>query len=660
MKNAHGTYLNLLDGLSLEKVWTWNQQVPQPIEACVHHLIEEQTLSASDDYAVKSWDGKMSYSDLDRHSNDLACYSASLGVGPGSMVPVCFDKSLWVVMTMLGVLKAGAAFVPIDLTQAPERREMVLKRVNTNRYVVAVHSALTQHLESEYQGKKLTRVQGDVLSIMYCLFTPESRGIPKGVTLQHRAVSTSCKYHGRRICFSKNTRTLQFSSYTFDACIFDILITLIFGGSICISSPTQRLDDVAGSIHEMKVNTALLTPTVARLVNPSEVSSLRTMALGGEAASPADFARWHHLDVVMNAYGPTECAVTCVMNDELLNAAQRDCIGIPSGTTCWIIDPQNETKLAPIGAIGELVVEGAQLAQGYLHDEVRTAESFIDNPSWLLHGSRSSSELSPAADIPERRGTLYKTGDLVRYVSDKGHLAYVGRKDAQVKLHGQRMELAETESHIMACVREAIQVSALVAKPGGQSAGLALVLPMTSSGKTDRKAFQQIVSFFTVSELAAPKRVRSSRTVIAEAGRRMKQLWARVLGLDESSISPDDSFFRLGGNSIAAMELPKLDQLSAHLSMDSKAAEVPTEVEAFSQLGGDVNITDCKDRVAHLCGVHALDIQDIYPCTPLQAGLIALTSKQSGSYVLWSIMKLEASINLQRFKEAWEKISTLQ
>jgi non-ribosomal peptide synthetase component F len=132
MNNAHGTYLNLLDGLSLEKVWTWNQQVPQPIEACVHHLIEEQALSASDDYAVKSWDGKMSYSDLDRHSDDLACYLASLGVGPGSMVPVCFDKSLWVVMTMLGVLKAGAAFVPIDLTQAPERREMVLKRVNTS------------------------------------------------------------------------------------------------------------------------------------------------------------------------------------------------------------------------------------------------------------------------------------------------------------------------------------------------------------------------------------------------------------------------------------------------------------------------------------------------------------------------------------------------
>jgi acyl-CoA synthetase (AMP-forming)/AMP-acid ligase II/aryl carrier-like protein len=339
------------------------------------------------------------------------------------------------------------------------------------------------------------------------------------------------------------------------------------------------------------------------------------MALGGEAASPADFARWHHLDVVMNAYGPTECAITCVMNDELLNAAQRDCIGIPSGTTCWIVDPQNETELAPIGAIGELVVEGAQLAQGYLHDEVRTAESFIDNPSWLLHGSRSSSELSPATDIPERRGTLYKTGDLVRYASDEVHLAYVGRKDAQVKLHGQRMELAETESHIMACVREAIQVSALVAKPGGQSAGLALVaflvlqdaslltvselqpdansspdkgnarvylippsvedelvkrlltytiptiwltfdqLPMTSSDKTDRKALQQVVSFFTVSELAAAKRVRSSRTVITEAERRIQQLWARVLGLDESSISPDDSFLCLGGNSIAAMEL---------------------------------------------------------------------------------------------------------
>lgn len=735
------TDLNLLDGPSLERLWTWNAQVPSAVNDCVHQLFELQASATPDTCSVEAWDGKMTYSELERHANNLACYLVSLGVRPGLVVPICFDKSVWVVVAMLGIMKAGAAFVPIDFSQAPERRELILKQVDAHviltsaehmiisetgkgRQAIAVTPDHMHDLDLEYIGKKLITIEPDPSSIIYCLFTSGSTGIPKGVTLQHRAVSTSCMAYGKRIGFNASTRTLQFSSYTFDACIFDIFTTLLFGGCVCIPSPDQRLDSVAGSIQALNVNTLFLTPTVARLVDPEEVPSLRAIVIGGEALSPPDFEKWQHLEVVMQAYGPTECAIFCSMNNEGRDATHTNCIGYASGTVSWVVDPHDGNKLAPIGSIGELLVEGPQIATGYLNDEERTAEAFISNPTWLLHGSTSTSG---------RQGRLYKTGDLVRYVGDDGTMAFVGRKDAQVKLRGQRMELAETEHHTMACIPGAPQMTALVAKLAGEGAVLALVgflvlketdksyvtdsrpeddgssrgnvrfhslpvsvedelakrlpgymiptiwftideLPVASSGKVDRKKLQQIVSSFTIADLAASKDRGSNRKVSTKAERHMQQLWSRVLGLDESGIGPDDSFFRLGGDSIAAMELvsqakkdglalsvaqvfqqPKLGQLALQLNLSPKESTEVLPIEPFSMLNGGIYFESCKKEIAQTCDVDVSDIQDIYPTTALQAGLIALTSKQSGSYVLQTVMKLSTDIDLPRFKDAWQE-----
>lgn len=744
MSNVQSTAtdLNLLDGPSLGKLWTWNAQVPPAVDDCVDHLVELQASATPDACSVEAWDGKISYSELERHANNLACYLVSLEVGPGVVVPICFDKSVWVVVAMLGIMKAGAAFVPIDFSQAPERRELIFKQVDAHivltsadhmiisatgqgRRAVPVTPNLMHDLDLKYHGKKPTTTASDPSSIIYCLFTSGSTGIPKGVTLQHSAVSTSCVTHGKRIGFNGSTRTLQFSSYTFDACIFDIFTTLLFGGCVCIPSPGQRMDDVAGSIHALNVNTLFLTPTVARLVDPKQVPSLRAIAIGGEAPSPADFKRWQHLEVVMQGYGPTECAIFCSMNNEGRDATHVNCIGYASGTVSWVVDLQDENKLAPIGSIGELVVEGPQLFEGYLNDEERTAEVLMRNPPWLLHGSHST---------PGRQGRLYKTGDLVRYVSDDGTMAFVGRKDAQVKLRGQRMELAETEHHTMACVPGALQVAALVGKLAGEEALPALIgflvlketnkfldvpesrpddsasctgtarfhslpvsvedelakrlpgymiptiwftideMPVASSGKVDRKKLQQIASSFTVADLAASKDMGSGRKVSTKAERHMQQLWSRVLRLDDSAIGLDDSFFRLGGDSIAAMELvsqarkdglalsvaqvfqqPKLGQLVLQLNLSPKDSMQALPIEPFSILNTGIAIESYKKEIAQACGVTTLDIQDIYPTTALQAGLIALTSKQSGSYVLQTVMKLSADIDLSRFKDAWQE-----
>ncbi|EFQ92914.1 hypothetical protein PTT_09891 [Pyrenophora teres f. teres 0-1] len=267
-----------------------------------------------------------------------------------------------------------------------------------------------------------------------------------------------------------------------------------------------------------------------------------------------------------------------------------------------MVDPENHERLAPLGSMGELLVEGPILARGYLNDVNKTEAAFINDPAWLLEGYRGH---------VGRRGRLYKTGDLVRYDVD-GNLVYLGRKDSQVKVRGQRVELGEIEHHVRECLPEARQLAVEVILPSGQKnhAMLAVFVqlgkgthnahleekaggdnitaqvvfltgteeelakrlpkhmvptvffallhfPMTTSGKTDRKRLREIGASFTAQQLAetqtssqGPKRQPST-----EAEQTMQQLWARVLGIDADIIGLDDSFFRLGGDSIAAMKL---------------------------------------------------------------------------------------------------------
>jgi aryl carrier-like protein len=277
-------------------------------------------------------------------------------------------------------------------------------------------------------------------------------------------------------------------------------------------------------------------------------------------------------------------------------------IGKSVASVGWVVDPANHDKLAPLGSIGELLVEGSILARGYLNDAEKTSAAFISDPIWLTEGS---------GDYLGRRGRLYKTGDLVRYNSD-GNLVCVGRKDRQVKVRGQRVELGEVEHHVRECVPEAKQVAVEVVLPRGKKekavvaaflqladekhgkvrpgeaaddAPLAQVvfpsqamekladqlpgymvpdvyfaiaqLPTTVSGKTDRKRLREIGATFSAQQLAdmrtsseGPKRQPTSKTE-----QMLQQLWAQVLNVKASSIGLDYSFFCLGGDSIAAMKL---------------------------------------------------------------------------------------------------------
>ncbi|CAA9959472.1 Nonribosomal peptide synthetase 3 [Pyrenophora teres f. maculata] len=605
---------DILTNQCLEAIWRWNSTVPETTERCIHDLFTEQAAARPDAPAICAWDGEMTYGELDALSSKLAGHLIQLGVKPEDVVPLCFEKSIWTVVAMLAVLKAGGAFVPLDPDHPASRHEDIFRQtgaqvvvasaqhsarwIGTNHQVVTVNAGSLEQLSTLVNtGSLPTKPE----SAAYIMFTSGSTGTPKGVVLEHKAVVTGCLGHGRAFGITNLSRVLQFASFTFDACIAEIITTLLYGGCICMPSDSDRCNNLVQAISNMDVSCALLTPSVARLLEPNTVPSLKTLVLQGEQVSFADWNRWPSSVQTINGYGPAECSICCNTYSGK-QGFKSGTIGTSVASVSWVVDPENHDRLAPLGSIGELLVEGPILARGYLGDIEKTEEAFIEDPAWLTEGY---------GDHAGRQGRLYKTGDLVRYDAD-GNLVCLGRKDSQVKVRGQRVELGEVEHHVRECLPEAKQLAVEVIMPEGEggyamlaafvqlgkdtqnapledNAGgddsiaqvvflanveeelakrlpehmvptvfFALVhFPTTTSGKTDRKRLRDTGASFTAQQLAqmrtssqGPKRQPST-----EAERTMQQLWARVLEIELNSIGLDDSFFRLGGDSIMAMKL---------------------------------------------------------------------------------------------------------
>lgn len=397
----------------------------------------------------------------------------------------------------------------------------------------------------------------------------------------------------------EDSRVLQFASHTFDSSLVESLTTLMQGGCVCIPNEEARVNDIASSINSMRVNHALLTPSYIDFVDAAAVPGLKSLVLMGEPMSPEHVTTWSNINLV-NGYGPTESSVVAVVNSKV--TAQTDCkdIGRPVAVRCWIVDPHNHDKLMPVGCTGELLLEGPTLARCY-NDPQKTAESFIFDPKW----SRDHTE-------EPRHRRFYKTGDLVRYNSTNGSLSFVGRKDTQIKVHGQRVELREIEHHISSsrytkhglvlfpdagyCKGKIVAVLSLrdnlleasEPKPAPLSPvngknynvyatqinqGLAKRLPLymvpsmwlcvgsvplLPSGKLDRKRVRNWLESMT-EELycqytqAAIEPSTSDMEIANTMEREMLSIWSSVLGVSPSRIGLHRSFLSLGGDSISAM-----------------------------------------------------------------------------------------------------------
>ena len=442
--------VELFSAADKAEISRFNAGYPEVVNDCIHQIIRQQVKEQPSATAIASSRGSISYADLESLTNHLAHDLQDAGVGPESLVPVCCEKSTAAILAMISIQKAGGAFVPLNPSDPPDRLQYL---VRTTDPCILLFSEQTKHLATEIAPKRRsmildidtnhwatsndTPVHSSVRAsnTAYALFTSGSTGRPKAVVITHQAVSSSTAGHGEAMGFRLYPRrVLQFASYTFDACIAEIYTTLTHGGCVCVPSEYERMNSLVHFMNDFRVDWTFFTPSFVATIRPEDVPTLKTLVLGGEALSQNNVDIWADKVLLMNGYGPTETCVFCVTRNipgPQKGATHRpETIGHAVSSLSWIVDPKRPERLAPVGCIGELLVQGPSLARGYLNDPEKTAAAFIESPGWLREFGHTKPQV------------MYKTGDLVRYNPD-GSLMYLGRKDNQVKVNGQRLELGE-------------------------------------------------------------------------------------------------------------------------------------------------------------------------------------------------------------------------
>lgn len=592
------------------QIQSWNNFTPPVEETCIHSLFQKQAVKQPNAVAVCSVDESLTYHDVDTCSSSLAVQLLESGVSVGTYVGVCFEKSIWTVVAILAVFKAGGVYVPIDPAHPRGRIEDVIRTVNITVALASqsgagiirelCHRIITVHnrpLPLPDVGQPFNSLPS---SMAYLLFTSGSTGKPKGILMPHSAICTSILHHGAAFAANPRWRTLQFGAHTFDLSIGEFFTTLAHGGCICVPSEHDRLNNLAGAISSLRANTLLVVPTVANLIFPAGVPTLKTIVLAGEPITKETVARWADSVDLTCAYGPSETAVWCSGNLRVTKDAHPGNIGRSIGATMWIVNPENYHQLSAIGCVGEIAISGPLLGGGYFDDKATTDAAFVPAPQWMREMNPDSSAYN----------MLYKSGDLARYNSD-GTFQIVGRRDTQVKLRGFRIELGEIENQIMVtgrvtaalaalptagpCARQIVAVVSsaksdlrnhgdvdvdIVVSEETRSlvetlkAHLALSLPeymipsvwivltkmpLLISGKIDRRSLKSWVQnidhdayrrLIEVSEAGEATEILSGS--LADT---LRHLWGESLNVPPESIGLKSSFIALGGDSIAAIQI---------------------------------------------------------------------------------------------------------
>ncbi|MET8682892.1 amino acid adenylation domain-containing protein [Streptomyces sp. NPDC004732] len=511
------------------------------------------------------------YAELDARASRLARLLVERGAGPEQVVALALPRSPELVVAVLAVWKAGAAYLPIDTGYPVDRIRFM---VEDARPALVVTDATTTSLWA--QDTPVVRlddaaVQAELAALdaadlapctpahpAYVIYTSGSTGIPKGVVVTHAGLVSLVAASGPRLGVGPGSRVLQFASPSFDAATWDWSLALLSGAALVVAD-TQELapgDALARVLTDAGVTYCMVPPSALGVLDVTQVPDTMTVVVGGEACGPDVAERWSAGRRMVNAYGPTEATVCATLSDPLSGAAVPP-IGRPIGNVrTYVLD----AGLSPVppGVPGELYVAGAGVARGYLNRPELTAQRFVADP----YGSAGS--------------RMYRTGDLVRWNQD-GTLQFLGRADDQVKLRGFRIELGEVEAALTASpgVRAAAAViredrpgdrrlvgyvvadkvvdvdqvrKTVAARLPDHMVPAAFVtvdeLPLMPNGKLDRKALPAPDYSGTSTSSRAPRDAREE--ILAG-------LFTEVLGLDR--IGVDDGFFDLGGHSLLAMRL---------------------------------------------------------------------------------------------------------
>ncbi|KAG5986856.1 D-lysergyl-peptide-synthetase subunit 1 [Claviceps spartinae] len=602
--------LDKLSGSDWRELQAWNSSLPppHPKELGAHQAIQAKCQAQPDATAIDAWDGSVTYGELERRAEKLAGLVRGHVSKPDQVVVLYFSKSWLTVVAQLAVLKAGAAFITLEISQPVHYLQRIISALGP---VLVLTSEDLFSAAEELRGNAVPvmAVDKDDLSdatarmsqasssastvecdLMYIIVTSGTTGMPKIVMTDHQAFMTNASPLMNGLGITADSRVFQFCGYSFDLLIVEHFLTLLAGGCICIPSSHNRDNRIAASIVELEANWVGSPSSVLQLLDPETVPAVKTIMQAGERLRQGLVDRWASHVRLINAYGPAECSVGALARD--------------------IVRPDTEDLLpVPIGAEGELIIEGHTLSRGYLGDADKTNASFLRLPDWLRDFR---------ADRGQSQGhRVYLTGDIVRQNSD-GSMSFVRRKDAQVKIRGQRVELTDVEHQVERCFTGAHQVvTDIIQIPESQSSilvalvltkdamtnhtqqeslldlksagGLSILAPTSSfttnantaetalqdrmpaymvpdlfvpvsefpreaSGKIGRKAIKRYLASLSQQDWA---RYSSTRKVPPSnpTEHEICAIWARVLQIEPHTFGVHDSFFRLGGDSISGMQV---------------------------------------------------------------------------------------------------------
>ncbi|HEV2644144.1 MAG TPA: amino acid adenylation domain-containing protein, partial [Candidatus Elarobacter sp.] len=693
---------------------TWNAtERPYPAASiCVHELFEEQASRAPESAALEFEGERLSYGELNGRANRLARHLQTLGVQAQTRVGVLMERSLEFALGVLGVLKAGGVYVPLDPAYPQERLAFMLADaappvVLTHERVSGDRAELLQQSPARvvdvvadadvWSAESASNLPGAAAAsdLAYVIYTSGSTGAPKGVMVSHQQLCSRLLGVQRDLGFGPSDVLTNLASPAFDIALFELLMPLVNGGRSLLLGGTQVKD-----IEQLRARTQHATvfhavPTLMEAwldsLGASEYGSLHTILVGGEAVPERLLlkltARFPQARV-FEFYGPTETVIisTRYRADGAGPAAVAHCIGRPfANTRTYILDARLEP--APIGVGGELYIGGAHVARGYLNRAELTAERFVASP--FVAGDR-----------------LYKTGDLARYLAD-GNIEFLGRNDFQVKIRGFRIELGEIEARLASYpgVRE-VAVVALEDRAGEKrlvayytaldtlgaeelrshvaatlpeymipAAYVQLeVLPLTAHGKLDRRA------------LPAPDdsayASRAYEAPVGEIELSLAAVWREMLAVER--VGRNDNFFELGGHSLLVVAaLERLRQVGLHVeaaaffgsaTLSALASEVqeeslqvaipPNAIPAdCTAITPDMlplvalNAAEIAAVVAAVPG-GAANVQDIYPLAPLQEGVLFhhLLGGDGDPYLSRTVYRFDSRERLEAYLQALESV----
>ncbi|KAE8561283.1 non-ribosomal peptide synthetase [Paenibacillus polymyxa] len=562
---------------------------PQPRP--IHHYIEEQAGKRPDARAVIYQDQVLTYKELNDQANAIAGDLLAKGIGLGSYVPILMERSLELVVSILAVMKTGAAFSPLDTEWPIDRLQSALQDLGSSILLVNSSTPISSKINAgEYLAidcsvveKRSNAISNPVVDVdmespIYVIFTSGSTGKPKGVIAAHKGITNRFLWMNDYFGTSAAKSVLQTTHHVYDSAVWQLFWPLMNGGTTVLPETGMTVDAtyMTNIIEQERISFTDFVPSVFNaIVNQLDQNSTRTkqldslqqVILGGEEITPSTvhtfLTIFPHVQIT-NLYGPTEASIGCVAY-RVTGDEDRIPIGKPiANTKIYILD--SGLKRVPVGITGEMYIAGTPLGIGYLNDPIKTKASFIDNP-YSMPGYEK----------------LYKTGDLAKYLPD-GNIAFLGRSDFQVKIRGHRIELSEIEYHLLG-IADIQETVVMVKENKGSSYLCAYVvsanpvdtdrikiqlakelpdymipsvyvpldmIPITPGGKINRKALPE-PDWSGALEVEYVEPTGETEVLLAH-------IWEEVLAV--TGVSATHNFFDLGGDSIKGLQI--VSRLNTH------------------------------------------------------------------------------------------------